>query len=189
MQPLLTPLQHPDMARFNPRTINTLRLVTFEQDFAGAIAVVAAVRISSTSLAVDNWSAGGVMVPADIGEGVLGEFGIVKNGLAVVDAHPQSGLAFKGFSIPHFREAAGMACRVHDKLDVASLGWDIALLEDGPRAFWKPTACGIFISRPSSILGSFLSFSITIWNAGARGCGSRSQGPFANRDIVRDVAE
>ena len=131
VQESLTPQQHPEIARFNPRTINTVRLVTFDTE-SGPAMFAASLRMAIESAAVDNWSAGGVMVPIDLERGVLERFGTIKEGLALVDAHPQSGQKFCGQSVPYLREAANMACLLHRRLNLWSVSWDIALLESGP---------------------------------------------------------
>jgi len=82
---------------------------------------------------IDSWTQGGVVAAIDLDKGVLKPFGILKKGLKIVEAHPGSGLAFRDQPIPHFHQAVAMARHLHGKLGGAkSLGWDIALLEDGP---------------------------------------------------------
>jgi hypothetical protein len=131
IQHSLVPQQHPEIARFNPHAISTIRLVTFD-DERGAVAAAAALRSGTGTNAVDNWSAGGVLVPIDLQTGKLTRHGILKRDLAIVEAHPNTGEGFDGRSIPFFADAIALACRLHDKLAITSLGWDIALLKDGP---------------------------------------------------------
>ena len=179
----LTPLQHPDIARFNRRTLNTLRLVTFDTE-SGPAMVAASLRIATTNAAVDNWSAGGVAVPIDLKRGVLCEFGIVKKGLNVVDAHPQSGQSFRGQAVPHFDAAAAMACSLHRKLKLSSVGWDIALLRDGPCIVEANRPWGIFMSAQFNpgFVRTFLDFHLS---RGMDAVSLELTGAFRSKDAVR----
>ncbi len=132
VQEWIAPLQHPDIARFRDGVINTMRLVTFDTD-DGPKAVAASLRMAILLKSIDSWTQGGVVAAIDLDKGVLKPFGILKKGLKIVEAHPGSGLAFRDQLIPHFHQAVAMARDLHGKLGGAkSLGWDIALLEDGP---------------------------------------------------------
>jgi hypothetical protein len=130
VQVSLTPRQHPDIARFNRDIVSTLRLVTFAGPH-GAKPVSAHMRLAAGRGGIDNWHGGGVAVPVDIATGRLDDFGVLRNGLKVVDRHPL-GEAFGRRVLPHYEAALRMACHLHDQLGIASLGWDIALLESGP---------------------------------------------------------
>jgi hypothetical protein len=131
VQASVTPDQHPDIARFNPNVTNTVRLVTFLQG-SSAVPESAALRIALDSPAVDNWTAGGVAVPIEMSEGLLGRFGALKSDLSLVQSHPHSGEAFFGRRVPHWSALTGLACRLHEALGRHSLGWDIAVLQEGP---------------------------------------------------------
>jgi hypothetical protein len=128
----LAPKQHPDIARFKGGVINTLRLVTFATD-EGAKPIAASLRMAIALNSIDSWTQGGVVAAIDLKEGVLKPYGVLKKGMKIVEAHPGSGLKFRDQRVPHLSEAIAMACSLHDKLDkTKSLGWDIALLKDGP---------------------------------------------------------
>jgi hypothetical protein len=131
VQDWLVPQQHPAVAGFNPAVLNTLRVVTFDTP-RGAVAVSAALRSGTSSAVVDNWAAGGLMVPVDLARGTLHGVGVYKDGVTLTDSHPSSGERFDGRPIPFLREACRLACALHEKLAVPSLGWDIGLLQDGP---------------------------------------------------------
>ena len=132
IQEWVAPLQHPDIARFRDGVINTMRLVTFETN-AGPKALAASLRMAISLKSIDSWTQGGVVAGIDLKRGVLKPFGCLKKGLKIVDRHPGSGLPFRDQPIPHVREAVAMACKLHARLGGAkSIGWDIALLKDGP---------------------------------------------------------
>jgi len=132
IQEWVAPLQHPDIARFRDGVINTMRLVTFDTD-TGPKAIAASLRMAISLKSIDSWTQGGVVAGIDLKRGVLKPFGCLKKGLKIVDSHPGSGLPFRDQPIPHLRDAVEMACKLHARLSGAkSLGWDIALLKDGP---------------------------------------------------------
>lgn len=146
VQEWLAPLQHPDISRFRAGVINTMRLVTFDTD-KGAEAVSASLRLAISLKSVDSWTYGGVVAAIDIERGVLKPFGILKKGHEIVETHPGSGLVFRDYAIPHFRQAVAEACRMHHMVaGPRSLGWDICFLEDGP--------CFLESNRPWDILMS-----------------------------------
>ena len=47
--------------------------------------------------------------------------------------HPDTHIVFKDFEIPYYRDAERMAVELHKRLYRShSVGWDIAITEDGP---------------------------------------------------------
>jgi hypothetical protein len=132
IQEWMAPLQHPDISRFRNGVINTMRLVTFHGGDC-ATPAAASLRMAISLKSIDSWTQGGVVAAIDLERGALKPFGILKKGLKIVEAHPGTGLTFRDQSVPHFREAIATACRLHSQLDKPkSIGWDIALLADGP---------------------------------------------------------
>lgn len=125
--------QHPQMSALHPPSVNTVRLVTFNN--GGTVrAFSAAARIGTKGRSVDNWSAGGILVGVDLASGRLREEGIFKPGYGGrVFQHPDTGIRFSGFQIPHFREAVEVAMDLHSRLyGIHSVGWDIGITEGGP---------------------------------------------------------
>jgi hypothetical protein len=130
IQASLVPRQHRGIARFNDGVINTIRLMVFGTETA-PFAAAAMVRLSNGAV-VDNWSKGGVAVPVDLARGVLGRSGVVKGSFAGVDVHGRSGIRFVDQPIPCLDQAIAVTCALHSKLPIKTLGWDVAILEDGP---------------------------------------------------------
>jgi Sugar-transfer associated ATP-grasp len=53
--------------------------------------------------------------------------------LISTNEHPDGGGKFKGFPIPMWSEAVGLARRAHETFrSMSFIGWDIAILQDGP---------------------------------------------------------
>jgi hypothetical protein len=131
IQESLTPLQHADLNRYNGRVLNTLRLTIFDEP-GGPVAVAGFLRLANANRSVDNWSVGGVAIPLRLEEGIAADYGILKKGFVSTALHDRSGLRFGGMGIPYLDEAIAMTCRLHARLAVKTLGWDVALLRDGP---------------------------------------------------------
>lgn len=126
-------VQHPEMSRLHARSVNTLRLVTFNQN--GTVVLFSAgLRIGAGGAPTDNWSAGGILVAVDPELGVARGTGCMKPNFGRrVSRHPDTGVEFDGFAIPDFNRAVAMAQQFHAYLPgIHSIGWDIAITEDGP---------------------------------------------------------
>lgn len=127
-------VQHSLLSKIYPHSVNTIRMVTVK-DKQGAIYVFAAVlRIGAMGKEVDNYSQGGVIVDIDIETGKLSKFGFRKHtfgGRGV--KHPDTNFKYEGVEIPFFQEAMRCAKYFHSMLfDLHSIGWDIAISENGP---------------------------------------------------------
>jgi hypothetical protein len=125
--------QHPDMARIHPASINTIRLVTFNND--GQVELFfAAARFGADGRSVDNWNAGGIAVAIDMATGRLRGHGIQKWSYGKrADRHPDTDILFSGYEIPCFKESVELVCKVHGYVyGIHSIGWDVAITDDGP---------------------------------------------------------
>ena len=83
---------------------------------------------------VDNWAKGGVFVGIDMENGRLMDIGFLKPKYGTsVKEHPDTKIKFSGYQIPFYKEAEEMAARLHKYLyRCHSVGWDIAITENGP---------------------------------------------------------
>lgn len=125
--------QHPTMSTLHPQSLNTLRIVTFNN--CGNIRVFsAAQRMGTSGRSVDNWTAGGILVGIDLESGRLRAEGLYKPGYGgTVTRHPQTNVLFSGFEIPYFVDAVRLITRLHGYLyGIHSIGWDIAITNSGP---------------------------------------------------------
>jgi hypothetical protein len=126
--------QHKKMAKLNPHSVNTMRLVTC---FDGAMIkpFSAAVRIGIEGKVTDNWHTGGVIVRLNLDTGCLDQHGFTMPVHAgkKYDHHPETGVIFEGYEIPYWREAVELATKLHRYYYCKhSIGWDIAITEQGP---------------------------------------------------------
>lgn len=125
--------QHHLLNKLYDNSVNTIRLMTVNSgssiDTMGAL-----LRMGTGGRRIDNWSAGGVVVPIDENTGKLTRWGYYKPGFGTKsEKHPDSGIVFEGYDVPGFQEAVQQAKYLHSLLfGIHSIGWDIAITENGP---------------------------------------------------------
>jgi len=124
--------QHPEIARFAPSSVNTLRVLTVLTESGRVEFPAAIMKMSREGTLVDNVGAGGIAAHMDLDTGMLGR-GFVWPGKDTYDHHPESGARITGFSVPFWQETLALAALAHQHLTSArSLGWDVAITADGP---------------------------------------------------------
>lgn len=122
-------VQHPDMASFNPSSINTIRVYTAQ--IGDEVDIVNAYARFGNGGIVDNYSSGGFECGVDPKTGIIDTPGLLKTG-EVFTEHPLSHIPFEGFQIPMWTDAihrVSKAIKVLD--DVNFVGWDVAITPDG----------------------------------------------------------
>ena len=124
-------IQHPDMARLCPTSVNTVRIATLLGDKQEGI-VYAFLRIGNGKV-MDNVDQGGMAARVDLDSGKLLTVAADKAG-NVFDKHPMTGTPIIGFTIPYFEEAKQMCLAAMRKVpQVRFVAWDVAITADGPR--------------------------------------------------------
>jgi hypothetical protein len=134
IQPRLKP--HPELAQISTGALPTSRVVTC-LDERGEPEVVAAMFRSSIgrNVTVDNMHAGGMGCLIDINMGRLGRASNIGADarLGWFSTHPDTGAPIEGRSLPRWKEVKELAAAAHQHFkDRVAVGWDIAVLEDGP---------------------------------------------------------
>ena len=126
--------QHPILNDLCDSTINSIRLQTVITKDGEVVPFGAGLRIGRKGSSVDNWAKGGIFVGIDMESGKLMETGFLKPQYGTsTKEHPDTHVVFKDFKIPYYKEAEKMAIELHKRLYRShSVGWDIAITEDGP---------------------------------------------------------
>lgn len=122
-----------EMARLNPCSINTIRIVTVNKD-GNPYVLSSVLRVGTAkSCNVDNWAAGGLSVGVN-NLGKLRKYGFFKHAdLGKTDIHPDTKVVFSEFQIPQYRECAAAAIEAHRHFyGVRFIGWDVAVTDQGP---------------------------------------------------------
>ena len=122
-------IQHPDLSRLNPDSVNTIRLVTF-LDRNGPVVLDCILRVGRKGSFVDNAGSGGIFIHIDPSNGVTDSRGIDERGL-VYESHPDHSYRFRGIRLPFWEDALNTAKEAANMIPGARfVGWDIACTND-----------------------------------------------------------
>ena len=119
---------HPDMKKYNPDSVNTIRVATYH-DGKKTHFLWPYIRIGRTGAFVDNAGAGGITVAIDVNSGILFSDGFDECGHSY-PFHPDNQIVFKGNKIPNWEGGLALAEALSNKLvesieDIRFVGWDI----------------------------------------------------------------
>ncbi len=114
----------------------TIRLVSC-RSVSGAFELLPPViRMPVGDAIADNIAQGGLAAPIDGASGRISGPAIRKDkavGISVYAAHPTTGARLDGFAVPFWSKVPALALRAHRAFpSLAFIGWDIAVLDDGP---------------------------------------------------------
>lgn len=124
-------IQHAELNKINPSSVNTVRIVTLNGTKKFGI-VYAAIRIGQNGTDMDNVDCGGMACPINLETGKISACGADKKG-NVYDFHPESGVKLIGFKIPFFSEAKEICMEAAKKIpEMKYIAWDVAITEQGP---------------------------------------------------------
>ncbi len=122
-------VQHPEVARFNPGSVNTVRVITLRHRDRVVI-LCARFGIGNGGVA-DNLTAGGVAVSVDLESGALGWIH-QKNDPVLLENHPGTGVRVRGEVLPNWPHVLRLAVDAAQVVpEIQSVGWDIAILPHG----------------------------------------------------------
>ncbi len=123
-------VQHPEMARLCPTSVNTCRIATLMGERKQGI-VYAFLRIGNGKV-MDNVDCGGMAARIDLDSGKLLTVGADKAGNRY-EKHPITGTEIIGFTIPYWEEAKAMCMEAAKKVpQMRFVAWDVAITESGP---------------------------------------------------------
>ncbi len=123
-------LQHPDLAKLNPTSVNTIRVMSYRRDNE-VIILYAVIRIGRKGKVVDNESAGGIKADIDL------ETGRIKGeafGSATEPNMPKTdtGVDLDNYLIPSFPQVLDFVKDLHMRLPYFRLiGWDVSVDVNG----------------------------------------------------------
>lgn len=138
--------QHPELMRLSPKSVNTLRIITY---FDGTdVHVLAHAFKMGNGADLDNFGQGGIQTTLyDDGVALYGAFDKEGNKFLT---HPQTGVDIVGFVVPMYAEALAMADEMARIVpEVPYIGWDIAIAPDRPIVIEGNYNSGVFQMKPS----------------------------------------
>lgn len=116
--------QHPEMAKMNASSVNTIRIICIILD-GESIPLSAVVRIGNSGSRVDNFSSGGIGCGVKP-DGHLNSCGYTQKGERY-DVHPNGFVFSEGF-VPNFDKALEAVKRCHMRVPMFGVAsWDIAI--------------------------------------------------------------
>ena len=123
--------QHPDMAKWNPSSVNTLRIPTFRTN-DGCRILQPFFRTGRKGAVVDNAGQGGVFAVFNPDTGIITTDGVDEYG-GRYEQHPDSHLTFKGWQIPQYEQLKKIAAELIHRMPMKQryVGFDFALTQEG----------------------------------------------------------
>ena len=140
--------QHDNLNKLYSGSVNTLRVISFLDDF-GKVNIIKAIIKFGTTGKIDNHVAGGMYTFVD------------ENGIILFPAcddfgkayynHPITKMPIVGFKIPYFYEALELVKKIGLIIpEVRYIGWDIAITNKGPIVVEGNEYCGLFQNKAST---------------------------------------
>lgn len=115
---------HPAIDALNRTSVNTVRIVTCYNGKEVKIQRCF-MKIGRGGSFVDNGGAGGILVSVNQETGVMDSDGMVESG-HVFEVHPDSGIKFKGYRLPHWDSAIELCKEAAKRLPHTTyIGWDV----------------------------------------------------------------
>lgn len=138
--------QHKNMNVLYADSVNTMRMFTFCKDGKGYF-LQAVLKIGNGGV-VDNFSSGGMYTFVDE-NGVVTVPAIDKDD-KIYKIHPITKTDIIGFNVPMFKEAVELVKKASTVVpQVAYVGWDVAISENGPVIIEGNCYPGVFQKRAS----------------------------------------
>jgi len=125
--------QHPDLARFNPSSVNTIRTMMVRGSNGRWGMLDAWLRMGRGAVAVDNGAMGGITARIDKATGTIGPARDVCLDFMTFDHHPITGVPIAGSRIPMWEEVQRVSEQTATVFDYMSwLAIDVAVGAAGP---------------------------------------------------------
>lgn len=147
-------IQHSRMSSLHPGTVNTIRVNTVWS--GGEPHVFAAVLRMGSKGCVDNFHAGGGMgAEIDLETGVVFTTAINMENQRFI-FHPVTGAQIVGFQVPNWDRVLAMVKEMASLVpQVRTIGWDVAVTEDGCCAVEGNSRCDFLICQMPRNIGRY----------------------------------
>lgn len=134
LQPRL--INHPEIRSLGNGALCTLRMMTLQPPGGEPLFFLGFLRIARGSAEADNFYHGSLVAPVDAATGIL-QKALARLGPRIerpIAINPDNGAAIEGTTIPFWERAVQLVLQTHREHPVQPLlvGWDVAILEDGP---------------------------------------------------------
>jgi len=126
--------QHPVLKKFNPTSLNTIRMYLYQQQNGEVIALGSFLKTGKPGALIDKTENGGAAVFIEQDSGLLLEGFDWSPEMQPLKKHPATGVPFEGVQIPFWKEAVEIgACALKACVKTRFIGVDIAISQKGPK--------------------------------------------------------
>lgn len=125
--------QHLETTRFNPRSVNSIRVMTIEKQ--GIVEFIGPMFRMGNGGVMDNFHSGGMVAPVDLETGKISAGAITMDFIdgKVITIHPLTGVEIVGHQLPYWPELVEFIKQLCREIEGhKSIGWDIAISPEGP---------------------------------------------------------
>ena len=125
-------VQHEDISKLHPASINTIRIVTLRNKFGVTSIVASVIRMGTGNNVVDNFHSKGIYSPVDIETGK-----IIGNGYdrtwTYHKVHPTTKIKLIGYKLPLWEETKALVLEAAEVTkQIGLVGWDICIGKEKP---------------------------------------------------------
>lgn len=118
------------MSALNASSVNTIRCITI-MTRGGVVIPYTFLKVGRSGSFIDNGAAGGILAGIDVETGTITTHGYDEFA-SEFQAHPDSGIALKGYAFPRWDEMKAMCAEMAERLpSVKCIGWDVTLTDSG----------------------------------------------------------
>ncbi len=128
-------VQHPELAKYNESSLNTLRLGTFRRNDGKVEIIFAKLRFGRKHAQLDSNTLGGFSVSIDPKTGAFADRGyqLPRFSITPIMRHPDSLMPFAGRVYPYWGNVVSLAeAFAQNAGKNRFIGWDVASTEEGP---------------------------------------------------------
>jgi len=178
-----------EMSLWSTGAVCTVRLVTTRRGSDPPSLLLGLLRMPTNDPVVDNMHHGGIVATIDPASEELGPAlplsvpDVMKR--AFIDTHPATQERISGGQIPCWDEIVRLGCRAHESCGgYHSIGWDIAVTDEGPTLIEGNVGYGLMISQfpgPSPLGWTQLPANIRACLGVSSGMTHQSPGPVGTR--------
>lgn len=123
--------QHADMARLNPTSVNTIRVITMLDRDGQPHILNTVAMLGADEGCVSNTHSGGCLCHIDTKTGVIDHLGTNVEGAEML-RHPVTGVVLPGYQIPNWEGLTDYVSQLARVVPSARyIGWDIVILPEG----------------------------------------------------------
>ncbi len=145
--------QHPDLARINNSSVNTIRVYSVRKD--NEIFITGAVlRMGRENSVIDNYSSGGLAAEVDVDLGIVISRAVTHNNDSMY-VHPDSSVILIGFQIPLWEVIRETVKTAHSRIPLLRyIAWDVVVTNENKITFIEANTLGaVDLQQHPSLVG------------------------------------